>query len=131
MAAIAVVRCIQWAVSETTSWIDYYWNQELSLTDDYIGQRNKAIATTQINRVISYAGTAAATTQLGASIGGPIGAAIGFVVGVGMDVATVFRSNKQGQEQQDILLAQMNASLSFTRARVGWSTTAASIGEDL
>ncbi len=130
VATMAVQRCIQVAVSETTSWIDYYWNQELSLTDDYIGQRKKSIATTQINRVASSAVTIASTTALGAKAG-PVGAIVGFVVGVVAEVATTIRSNVQGQQQQDIQIAQMNASLSFTRSRVGWSTTAASIGEDL
>lgn len=130
-AKFAVTQCIQVAASEVVSWAEYKWNQELTLTDDYVGQRNKTIAMTQINRTISTISTVGSMTAAGAAVGGPVGAAIGAVIGLATSVSSIVRSNIQGQEQQNIQLAQMNASLSFTRQRTGWSTTAASIGEDL
>ena len=118
------------ALNEVTSWAEYYWNKELMLNDDYIGERNKNVALTQINRGISALSTIGSFTALGASAG-PWGAAIGAVIGTVVAGAGIVRSNVQGKEQQDIMLRQMDAQLSFTRSRAGWSTNAGSIGEDL
>lgn len=131
VAAFAVAQTVQAAVSEGMNWAEYYWNKELMLNDDYIGQRNKRIAMTQINRTISAVSGTISATASGAAVGGPIGAIIGFVIGAGTQIAGIARSNIQGQEQQDIMLRQIDAQLQFTRSRVGWSTQAASIGEDL
>lgn len=131
LATFAAVQVLSNAVNEAVAWGEYYWNRELTLNDDYIGQRNKRIAATQINRVISAASNITSATASGAAIGGPIGAAIGFLIGAGTQIAGIIRSNVQGQDQQNIVLRQMDAQLQFTRSRVGWSTQAASIGEDL
>lgn len=118
------------ALNEVTAWAEYYWNKELTLTDDYIGQRNKNIAMSQINKGISALTTIGSFTALGAAAG-PWGAAIGAVVGTAVAAVGIARSNIQSKEQQDIQIRQMNAQLEFTRSRAGWSTQAASIGEDL
>lgn len=119
------------AANEVIAWAEYYWNRELTLNDDYIGQRNKQIAITQINRGISYAGQVFSATASGAAVGGPVGAIIGALIGTGTAIASIARSNAQSKMDQDIKLNQWNAQLDFTRSRVGYSTKAASIGEDL
>jgi len=124
------IQAAQTAVSEVASWAEYYWNKELTLSDDYIGMRNKNIAMTQINRGVNALTTIGTFAAMG-SAAGPWGAAIGAAVGTAIAVAGIVRSNVQGQEQQDIQIRQMDAQLQFTRSRAGWSLQAASIGEDL
>ena len=119
------------AVNETLAWAEFYWDRELMLNDDYIGQRNKQIAMTQINRAIGYGGQIFSAAASGAAVGGGAGAIIGAIIGVASVTANIARSNVQGQLNQSVILAQGDAQLSFTRARAGWSTNAASIGEDL
>lgn len=131
VAGYAVAQTMQVVANEALSWAEYYWNRELTLNDDYIGQRNKRIAMTQINRTISAVSGVVSATASGAAVGGWIGAIVGFVIGTGTQIAGIARSNIQGQQQQDIMLRQMDAQLQFTRSRAGWSTQAASIGEDL
>lgn len=131
VAAFAVMKTAQLVTSEVVNWGEYYWNRELTLTDDYIGQRNKNIAMTQINRGISYASTIGSMAIAGTTIGGPIGTAVGAAIGIATSAVSIMRSNLQGQDQQNIHLRQMDAQLDFTRSRAGWSTQAASIGEDL
>ena len=131
LAAFAVAQMAQLAASELVAWGEYYQNKELTLSDDYIGQRNKTIALTQINRAVSSISTIGSMTATGASVGGWVGAIVGAAVGTATVVAGIARSNIQGQEQQDIMLRQMDAQLGFTRSRVGWSLNAGSIGEDL
>ena len=58
-------------------------------------------------------------------------AIIGAVIGISTQVAAIVRSNVQGRDQQNIQIRQWNEQMSFTRARAGFSTHAASIGEDL
>ena len=131
VAVWAVSNTVQMASSEVVNWTEYFTNKTLVLKDDYIGQRNKNIATTQVNRAISAVSTIGSMTASGAAMGGWIGAVIGAVVGTTSVVFGSVRSNLQGQQQQDILIKQMDAQLGFTRSRAGWSVTAASIGEDL
>ena len=131
VAAFAITQCVELVVSEAVSWGEYYWDRWLTLNDDYIGQRDKNVITTQINRGISAVSTVASMTAAGASVGGPIGAAIGAIIGVVTDISGFVRSNVQNQDQQNILIRQMEAQLDFTRSRAGWSLNAASIGEDL
>ena len=131
IAAFAVAQLAEMATTEIVGWAEYYWNRELTLNDDYIGQREKNIALTHINSAISRVSNIATATAQGAMIGGPIGAAIGFLIGAGTQAASIARSNAQGQDQQNIQIMQLNAQLDFTRSRAGWSTKAASIGENL
>jgi len=131
IAAFAVSQAAQTVASEVVAWAEYEWNKELTLNDDYIGQREKNIALAQINRGISVVSGIASATASGAAVGGWIGAIIGFAIGTGTQIAGIARSNIQGQEQQSIHIRQMDAQLDFTRSRAGWSTEAASIGENL
>lgn len=131
MAWALSVRAVEVAANEVIAWAEYEWDKQLSLTDDYIGQRWKRIATTQISRGISAISSVASMTAWGAAAGGSVGAAIGAGLGVTMSIASMARSNIQGKEQQDIHIRQMEAQLGFTRSRAGWSTQAGSIGEDL
>ena len=118
------------AINEMTAWISYEVNKYLTLNDDYIGQRNLQIAMQAVNWGTSAASTIGSTAMMG-SAAGPVGAVIGAIVGAGMVAARTARQNAQAQEQQQIRLNLMNAQLSYTRSRIGWSLQAASIGEDL
>lgn len=131
VAAMAVKQVLEVTVSEVLNWAEYNTNKDLMRNDDYIGQRNKRIATTQINRGINMASSTVSSAISGFAVGGIPGAVMGLLLGAGTQVASVVRSNQQGQEQQDIMLRAMNTQLEFTRSRVGYSTKAASIGEDL
>lgn len=131
VAAFAITQSVQLVANESVAWAEYYWNRELTLNDDYIGQRNKNIAMTQINRATGAISTIGSMTATGAAVGGWIGAIIGAVLGTVTAATGIVRSNIQGQDQQDIYLRQTNAQLDFTRSRAGWSLQAASIGEDL
>ena len=131
VALFAVAKSVEIGAREIVSWAEYNWNKELTLNDDYIGQRNKNIAITQINRAVGAFSTIASSTASGAAIGGLTGALIGAVVGTFSTVSGIIRSNVQGQDQQNIAIRQMDAQLDFTRSRAGWSLKAASIGEDL
>ena len=131
LATYLVTQSLSIVTSEVVAWSEYYWNRELTLTDDYIGQREKNIAMTQINRAISYASTIGSSIATGASLGGGWGAVAGAILGTVQVAASVTRSNAQGKDQQDILMRQLDAQLNFTRARVGWSTHAESIGDNL
>ena len=131
VAAWAVTQAVQVVASEAVAWGEYYLNRELNLRDDYIGQRNKRIAATQINRGISAVSSVASGAIGGFAVGGPVGAVIGGAISLVAQIAGIERSNRQGQEQQSIMLRQMDTQLGFTRSRAGWSLQAASIGEDL
>ena len=131
VAKFAVIQSTQLVVSEAVAWGEYYWNRELTLNDDYIGQRNKNIAISQISRAANALATVGSMTAAGAAVGGVPGAIVGAIVGTVTATAGIVRSNIQGQDQQNIALRQMDAQLQFTRSRAGWSLQAASIGEDL
>lgn len=131
VAVFAATQVIETIASEVVAWAEYNWDRTLKLNDDYVGQRNKNIAITQINKAVGAISTIGSMTAAGASIGGAAGAIVGAILGTATTVAGIARSNLQGQDQQDIALRQMNAQLQFTRSRAGWSTQAASIGEDL
>lgn len=131
VAAFAVAQVVQTVVSEGLAWAEYYWNRELNINDDYVGQRNKQIVTTQVNRLISSASKIGNAAIAGFTVGGPIGAVIGGVIGAFAEGAGMARSNQTNWDQQNIKIHQLAAQLDFTRSRAGWSTHAASIGEDL
>lgn len=131
VAGFAIAQSIQMIANEVVAWAEYQWNRELTLNDDYVGQREKNIAIMQISRGVNAVTTVGSMTAAGASVGGVAGAIVGFVIGAVNSVAGIVRSNVQGQDQQNIAIRQMDAQLEFTRSRAGWSTQCASIGEDL
>lgn len=129
--AAMAIRFGKYALNTGIEWVEYAWNRNLQITDDYIGQRWKRNTTTQINRAISYAGTIGSYTAQGAAAGGPLGAAVGAILGSIQVTSEIAKSNFQGYDQQMLAIKNMTAQLEFTRSRAGWSTHAASIGEDL
>ena len=131
LAIYAAKEVVETAAREAVDWGEYFWNRELTLNDDYIGQRDKQIALTQINRTISFASSIGGGAAAGTTILPGVGTAIGAMIGAIKSVTSIIRSNLQGQDQQNIMLRQMDAQLDFTRSRAGWSIQAASIGEDL
>ena len=134
IATAFVLREAEVLANEIIAQAEYVWDRDLMLQDDYIGQREKRIALTQIKRGISVGTGILSSAAAGAALAGPAapaGAVIGAVLGTVNQVFGIVRSNYQGQDQQNIMLRQMNAQLDFTRSRAGWSLNAASIGEDL
>lgn len=120
--------------NEVVAWAEYEWNKELTLADDYISQREKRIAMTQINRSISVSTSILSSAATGAAMAGPfaaVGAVVGAAIGTVNQAVSIVRSNYQSRDQQDIAMRQLDAQLGFTRSRVGWSLQAASIGENL
>lgn len=124
------IQAGQVAINEALAWANYSIDKQYTLNDDYVGQRNKNIALAQINKGISAISTIGSFALLG-SAAGPVGAVIGGAVGTLVAGAGIIRENIQGEQNQQIALNQMEAQLEFTRKRAGWSTQAASIGEDL
>ena len=131
VVAWAVKELLSTAASEALNWAMFEVDKNLMLKDDYIGQRNKRIALQCINRTASNINTIYGSTASGAALGGAGGAIVGFLVGTAHVVSSTVRENVQNNFMQNVQLAQMNAQLSYTRQRSGWSTNAASIGEDL
>lgn len=108
--------------SEISSEVNYEIDKHFRLSDNYIGQRNFNNAKQVINKAVSF-GTSIAT---GFAIGGPVGAVGAFVVqtiSLGIDIY-------QNYDQENINLRQMEAQLSYTRERAGYSLTSGSIGEN-
>lgn len=131
IAAMAAKQILSTAVSEGLQWANYEIDKNLNLDDNYIAQREKNIALQLIGKAGSFASTIFSSTAAGAIVGNVPGAIIGFILGTAQAVSSTVRENIQSYEQQDIMLRQMDAQLSYTRQRAGWSTSAASIGEDL
>lgn len=92
-----------------------------NLNDDYIAQRNLTTATNVISRAKS-----SATAIIGASMVNPV---LGVVVAIGQ-IATLAIDIWQNYDQQNILLRQLDANLSFNRVRAGFSLTSNSIGDN-
>ena len=128
---ILASQAVKMAVDEGMAWVVYEVNKNFALDDNYIAQRQMSIASQAINWGVSSASTIVSSTASGALVGGPVGAIVGAALGTTKVVASTVRQNVIAQEQQDIMLRKMQAQLDFTRNRAGWSTQAASIGEDL
>lgn len=110
---------------------DYQLDRYMNLHDDYIGQRNLAVAQHYVNGAMSYANSMYNLALAGSAFGGPIGAIFGAALGFALQGAQYDHQNRIANDQQNLQLLQMDLQLSFTRSRAGWSTHAASIGEDL
>lgn len=109
-------------VQQAISMVNYEINRELTLTDNYIGQRTLNNTIQVINKVRSVA----TSTVQGAMVGGWVGAAImAFVdiAGTGIDIY-------QNYDQESIKIKQMDAQLQFSRQRAGYSLTSGSRGEN-
>lgn len=118
-------------LTESINFAEYFWDEQLRLTDDYIGQREKRIAKQYVNRVANAGSSILSSTLTGAASAGWVGALVGFTVSLGNEIFKTVSDNFIGERTQNITIKQMEAQLDFTRNRAGWSTQAASIGEDL
>ena len=130
LGAMAAKQLLSTVVNEGWSWATYEWQKNATLSDDYISQRNASIASTMVGKIGGAVNTIASSAIAGAAFG-PVGAIVGAALGTISAGASLTRQYFQAIEQQDIMLKQMDASLQNTRNKVGWSTVAASIGEDL
>lgn len=125
-----VHKALNEAEQQLKSAVDYEFSMYYSTHDDYIGQRNFEIARANINMAVKVGTSLYSGVSMAASIGGPIGAAISAaaaVVSTGVDLALQY---SRAMEQQQLKIDQMNAQLSYTRQRSGYSLTSGSVGED-
>lgn len=125
-----VHKALNEAESQLKSAVDYEFSMYYSTHDDYIGQRNYEIAKANINLAVSVGTSLYSGAAMGASVGGPVGAAVGLAasaVSTGVNLALQY---SRAMEQQQLKINQMNAQLSYTRQRSGYSLTSGSIGED-
>ena len=123
-------KALNEAEAQLKSAVDYEFSKYYSTHDDYIGQRNYEIAKANINIAVSVGTSIYSGAAMGASIGGPVGAAVGAVasaVASGVNLAIQYN---RAMEQQQLKIDQMNAQLSYTRQRSGYSLTSGSIGEN-
>ena len=132
IAIFAAERLASAITSEALNWAKFEIDKSLNLDDNYMAQRDLSIALQLIGKETSFMSTIVGFAVSGAMIGGgPIGAAVGAAIGTAVSIASTVRENTQSIIQEDIMLRQMESQLSYTRQRAGWSTKAASIGEDL
>lgn len=123
MSTILLHEAYRYAKQDIMKVAQYELSKYFNLRDDYIGQRNMNVAKNVISKTVGM-GTAVAG---GFMVGGPIGAtiaAVGTMATLGIEIA-------QNYDQENIRLRQMNAQLSYSRQRAGYSLTSDSIGEDL
>ena len=101
---------------------DYFIQRHFQLADDYQGQRSYVRAKNVILKSVSIgtSGVAAFATL------GPAGAA----VAVGIAVSSVVVDIANNYIDQADTIRKMDAQLSYTRVRAGYSLTAGSVGED-
>ena len=130
-AVFAVKEALQTAASLVADVAVYEFNKSFALNDDYVGDRNKNFALKICSQVTNTVTTTLSMASQGAMIGGPVGAAIGAAVGLMGSMASSAIQTAQAMDSQNIMLNKMDAQMSFTRQRAGWSVNAASIGEDL
>ena len=101
----------------------YEINKYFNLHDDYIGQRNLTIAKNVVSKSLGMATAVASGFMVGGPAGGAI-ALVGVTASLGIEIY-------QNYDQENIKLRQMNAQLSYSRQRAGFSLTSESIGENL
>lgn len=112
-------KALSQAIGTAVSSADYYMTRAFVLRDDYKGGKDYQYAKAVVSSFAQDAGNVVAWARMG-GLAGPIGAAVG--AGVGVAVTAVQRSLEAARayEQQAIRIRQMEASLSFNRARAGW-----------
>ena len=123
-------RALNEAASQLKSAVDYEFSKYYTTHDDYIGQRNYEIAKAQINLAVSVGTSLYSGMSMGASIGGPVGAAVGLAASAVSSGVNLALQYSRAMEQQQLKIDQMNAQLSYTRQRSGYSLTSGSIGEN-
>lgn len=100
----------------------YQVNKYFSTRDDYIGQRNYNAAMSMANMVVGLGSSVLA----GFMVGGPVGAIVAGATSVLSTAVSVYNT----LDAQNLKVDQMNAQLSFTRQRSGYSLTSGSTGEN-
>jgi hypothetical protein len=101
---------------------DYFIQRHFQLADDYQGQRSYTVAKNVVLKSVSIGTSAIAA----ASTLGPVGA----VIAVGAAVASTAVDVANNYINQADTIRKMDAQLSYTRVRAGYSLTAGSVGED-
>lgn len=130
-AVFAVKESLQTVSSLVADMVVYEFNKSFALNDDYIGDRNKNFALKIMSQTSNTITTTLSMAAQGAMIGGPVGAVVGAAVGFIGSMASNAIQTSHAMDSQNIMLNKMDAQMSFTRQRAGWSVNAASIGEDL
>ena len=125
-----VHKALDEAKSQISTAVDYEFSRYYSTHDDYIGQRNYEIAKANISLAVSVGTSIYAGAKMGAAVGGPIGAAAGAAMATITSGVNLALQYNRAMEQQQLKIDQMNAQLSYTRQRSGYSLTSGSVGED-
>lgn len=125
-----VHKALDEAKSQISTAVDYEFSKYYSTHDDYIGQRNYEIAKANISLAVSVGTSIYSGAAMGASLGGPIGAAVGAMASTVFTGVNLALQYNRAMEQQQLKIDQMNAQLSYTRQRSGYSLTSGSVGED-
>ncbi len=121
--AVLLHEAYNYAKQEITQIASYEINKYFNLNDDYIGQRNLAVAKNIISKGSSMGTAIASGFALGGVVGGAI-AIIGTTASLGIEIA-------QNYDQESIKIRQMNAQLAYSRQRAGYSLVSNSVGENL
>lgn len=122
-AAVLLHEAYSYAKQEITQIANYELNKYFNLNDDYIGQRNLAVAKNIISKGASMGTAIASGFAMGGIVGGAI-AIVGTTASLGIEIA-------QNYDQENIKIRQMNAQLSYSRQRAGYSLVSNSVGENL
>ena len=119
------------AIEITKNVLWYNYEKHLSLADDYIGQRNLAITRAKVSVATSFVSATATGAAVGFKVGGGVGALVGALIGGGTNAIMPIANAQIELYQQNIRIQQMDAQLSYTRQRTGFSLNSGSIGYDL
>lgn len=125
-----VHQALNEAKTQIITAVDYEYTRYYSAHDDYIGQRNYEVAKTFISKAASVGNSMFSGAVMGASVGGPIGAVVGAAASATFSGVNMALQYSRAMESQQLRIDQMNAQLSYTRQRSGYSLTSGSIGED-
>lgn len=129
LASWLVHQALNEAKTQILTAVDYEFTRYYSTHDDYIGQRNYEVAKTFVGMAVSVGTSIYAGAKVGASAG-PIGAVVGAAAGATFSGVSMALQYSRAMESQQLRVDQMNAQLSYTRQRSGYSLTSGSIGED-
>ena len=119
---VVVNRAVNETISQVSEMALYSIEKHLSLTDDYVGQRYLKAGKEVISKTMSMG----SSIMAGAVMGGVVGAIVGAVLSLSSMAFDIFKN----YDQQNIMIRQMDAQLSYQRQRAGYSLTSGSIGEN-
>lgn len=119
--SVVVNEAYNYAKNAIDSEVRYELGKALRLSDDYVLNRDLAVA----QNVLSKAHSVGMGVMAGFMAGGPIGGAVAIVGAMGLLGVQIY----QNHDAEALRIRQSETQLAFTRQRAGWSLTAESYGE--